>query len=168
MDERRHRTGRTRGPRPRSPGNAALARDWAWELASVEDLGCSRREVELRLRGVVDALVGLMLAESFSAQLAREVGASLVGLNATAPEALRRTLLLLTDRLLDGQPMSAEAGRHRLTRLLIELTAGWAEAAHRHVRTAQDEIHSAFGAARQHRPRDSATSPNPWFGEPRR
>jgi hypothetical protein len=156
---------RRRRARPRSPGNAALARDWAWELASVEHMGCSRREVELRLRGVVDTLVGMLLAESFSAQLARQIGANLVGLNATKPEALRRTLLLLTDRLLDGQPMSAEAGRDRLTRLLIELTAGWAEAAHRHVLTAPDEIHCAFGATQQHQPQDSAPSPNPWFSE---
>jgi hypothetical protein len=139
-----------------------LIRDWAWELASVEYVGLSRAEIELRLRGQVDTLLGLLHAESFSACPARQVGAYLVDLNATQPEALRRTLLLLTDRLLTDQPINPEAGRYRLSRLVIELATGWAEANERRIVTAQEEIHRAVDTARRDH-QHGKPPPNPWF-----
>ena len=112
MAERRRRTRRTRRPAPANPADVALARDWAWELSSVEYLGLSRAELELRLRGQV-------------------------------PEALRRTLLLLTDRLLANQPITAEAAQYRLSRLLIELTSGWVDAAKAHHRPTLVRVNGA-------------------------
>jgi hypothetical protein len=158
--EGRRRKGKTRPDRPPASASAALTRAWAWELASVEYLGVSRGEIELRLRGQLDTLVGLLLADPFSPQPARQVGADLVDLKATQSEALRRTLLLLTDRLLTDQPISAEAGRYRLSRLLIELAVGWVDASHRSILTAQEELHRAVDTARD---RDRAPRANPWF-----
>ena len=122
-----------------------------------------RATAQAALRGVNAAVVGLLLAEPFSAQPAGQVGAYLVELNATRAEALRRTLLVLTDRLLVGQPISPEAGGYRLSRLLIELATGWADAVHRHILAAQEEIHRAFDTARRDQQQDGQPPPNPWF-----
>jgi hypothetical protein len=157
-EQRRRPTRRPRRlPSSRTQG---LAEDWAWELSAVGYLPVKRIEAELALRGQADILVAALLSEPFRPQPAAAVGEYLVGsLEVTGAEALRRTLVLLGDRLLDGLPLSAEAGRYRLIRSLAELAAGWGEALRERILTEQEAVHRAAQTAR----RD--TDPhNPWFG----
>ena len=145
--------------RPLSSPGQELAESWAWELSAAGYLPMARGEAKFLLRGQVDVLLAALLAEPFHARPAGEVGAYLVSMQVTGSEALRRTLVLLGERLLDGQPISAEAGRHRLLRLLAELAAGWAETVREQILAGQEAVHRAARSA--HR---DASAPNPWFG----
>jgi hypothetical protein len=156
-EQRRRRTRRRR--RPLSSPREELAESWAWELSAAGHLPMTRGEAEFLLRGQIDILLTALLAEQFHPQPAGEVGAYLVSMQATGSEALRRTLVLLGERLLDGQPISAEAGRHRLLRLLAELAAGWVEAVREHILASQETVHRAAQNAH-----DDTLPPNPWFG----
>jgi hypothetical protein len=159
---RRRRSGRGRPPTSTA---GALAREWAWELRAAGLLQLGSGELELLLRSQADALVRALHADPFVPDPARRIGAYLVvGLQATGPDALQRTFLLLTSRLLDGSPLSPEAARHRLNQLLGEFIAGWAEAAHARTLAAQEDLRRALEIARQDRDTDPPPDPgNPWF-----
>jgi hypothetical protein len=160
MTPGRRNSGRRRPP---SSTAAALAREWAWELHAAGLLHLTRGELELLLRSQAGLLLRTLHAEPFVPDPARRVGAYLVALQAAGPDALQRTFLLLTTRLLDDSPLSPEAARHRLDHLLGELIAGWAEAAHTLTLTAQEDLRRALDTAR-HDPRRLPPDPgNPWF-----
>jgi hypothetical protein len=161
IDQRRHRR-RVRRLRPvPASAEAALAADLAWELSLVAHLPTGRTELELGLRGQVEILLNALVDEPFQPHRGAEVGAYLVGIQATGSEALRRTLLLLADRLPRHLP-STEAARYRVTRLLVEVAAGWADAARERPPAGRQ---TAFRAAPAAGPRAarSAQPPNPWF-----
>ena len=80
---------------------------------------------------------------------ARQVGADLAGFGATSSEALKQTLLVLGDHLLDDLPVRPVAGRYRLTHLLAELAAGWAEAVREDILAEQEVVHRAVDVARE-------------------
>jgi hypothetical protein len=134
---------------------AVLAKEWAWELRAAGLLRLTRPELELLLRSQADLLLRTLYAEPFVPDPARGAGAYLVGLQATGADALQRTFLLLTSRLLDESPFTAQSGRHRLDQLLGEFIAGWAEAMHDHILTVQEELRRDLDAAR----RDSRPGP---------
>jgi hypothetical protein len=161
MSRGRRRSGQGRPP----PSTvAALAREWAWELRAAGLLQLGSGELELLLRSQADLLVRALHADPFVPDPARGVGAYLVGLQATSPDALQRTFILLTTRLLDGSPLGPEAGRHRLDLILAELIAGWAEAAHAETLSAQEDLRRALDAARHDPDGDPPPNPgNPWF-----
>jgi hypothetical protein len=161
MSVGRRRSGR-RGP-PSSTA-AAIARAWAWELRAAGLLQLTRGELELLLRSQAELLLRILHAEPFVPDPARSVGTYVAGLQAVGPDALQRTFLLLTTRLLDDSPLGPEAGRHRLDHLLGEFIAGWAEATHAQTLAAQEDLRRALDTAR-HDPHDPPpTDPdNPWF-----
>jgi len=141
-----------RGPRRRRPPSstsAALAEAWACELRTAGLLQLTSAELELLLRSQADLLIRTLHAKPFVPDPARDVGAYLVEIQATGPDALQRTFLLLANRLLDDSPLTPQDGRHRLDQILGELIAGWAEALHAHVLSAQEELRRALEAARQ-------------------
>jgi hypothetical protein len=144
--------------RHRSPPTE-LARDWAWELAAAGLIQLTRAELELHLRGQVDRLLTLLHADPYRPAPAREVGAYLVGLEARDADALGRTFLLLSRRLLADSPLSQDGARDRLDRLLAELIAGWVEAQHTAIVAAQEDLRRAVDAAR----RRTNRSLGPWF-----
>jgi hypothetical protein len=159
----------TRRPGRRPPPSstiAKLAQDWAWELRAAGLLQLTGPELELLLRSQADLLLRTLHADPFVPDPARSAGRYLVEeLQATQPDALQRTFLLLTTRLLDGSPLGPEAGRHRLDRILGELIAGWAEAVHAHTLSAQEEFRRAVDIARDEpKPDPDPDDPtNPWF-----
>ncbi len=144
----------SRGPRrhgrrrPPSTAAAALARDWAWQLRAAGVLQLTGNELELHLRSQADLLIRTLYAEPFVPDPARLVGEYLVRMQATRPDALQRTFLLLTTRLLEDSPLAAQSGRHRLDQLLGELIGGWAEAVHAYTLAAQEDLRRALEAAR--------------------
>ena len=160
------RSGPRRPGRRRPPSTlaAALARDWAWELRTAGLLQLTGRELELLLRSQADLLVRTLYAEPFVPDPARSVGAFLVGLEATGPDALHRTFLLFAGRLLEDTSLPPQSGRHRLDQLLGEFIAGWAEAVHAHTLAAQEDLRRALDVARRGPGHDPPGDPtNPWF-----
>jgi hypothetical protein len=157
------------GRRRRPPSIAAtLAQEWAWLLRAAGLLQRTGPELELLLRSQADLLLRTLYADPFIPQPARGAGRYLVEeLQATQPDALQRSFLLLATRLLDGSPLAAEAGRHRLDHILGEFIAGWAEAVHAHTLTAQEEFRRAMDSARHEPKPDPDPDPddptNPWF-----
>ena len=147
---------------PPSSAAVALAADWAWELSSVDHVQLGRTELELGLRGQVEILRRALVGEPFQPQCGAGVGAYLVGLQATGAEALRRTLLLLAERLPGDLPISPEAARYRLTRLLVEIAAGWADAARGESPAGRTAVPGDLPAPRPGADR-AAEPPNPWF-----
>jgi hypothetical protein len=122
------------------------------------------RELELLLRSQTELLVRTLYAQPFVPGPARRAGAFLVELEATGPDALHRTYLLLAGRLLEDTSLPPQSGRHRLDQMLGEFIAGWAEAVHAHTLAAQEELRRALDLARRgpgdHPPGDPS---NPWF-----
>ena len=164
----------SRGPRrpgrrpPPSSTVAKLAQDWAWELRATGLLQLTGPELELLLRSQADLLLRTLHAEPFVPDPARGAGRYLVEeLQATQPDALQRTFLLLTARLLEGSPLESEAGRHRLDHMLGEFIAGWAEAVHAHTLSSQEEFRRAMDIALHEPKPDPDSDPdgpaNPWF-----
>ncbi|HVQ94292.1 MAG TPA: hypothetical protein VMU51_24850 [Mycobacteriales bacterium] len=147
----------SRRRRPPAGHSDELARAWAWELAAAGLIQLTRPELELHLRGQLDRLLTTLHADPYRPQPAREVGAYLVGLDAREPDALRRTYLLLSRRLLTETPLSQDGARDRLDRLLAELITGWIDAHHTATVTAQENLRRAAGAARRN------TNLGPWF-----
>jgi hypothetical protein len=124
-----------------------------------------RAEIELLLRGQVDTLIGALLGDPFSVQPARTVGAELVRMQIVETEALRRSLRLLNDRMLEDLPIDPDAGRYRLSQLLLELSVGWAEALRGYILSGQDDMQRAIEAARRGLggPPPATRPDNPWF-----
>jgi hypothetical protein len=159
-----------RGPRRRRPSgtSAALAEAWAGELRAAGLLQLTTAELELLLRSQAEVLIRTLHAKPFVPDPARQVGAYLVELQAMGPDALQRTFLLLANRLLDDSQLTPQAGRHRLDQILGELIAGWAEALHAHVLSAQEELRRALEAARQDPGGDAGDAPGGDAGGPDR
>jgi len=132
-----------------SSAAAAIAREWALQLVSAEYLPTGRSEAELFLRGQTDRLLGVLFDEPLYLQPARQVGADLAGFGATSSEALKQTLLVLGDHLLDDLPVRPVAGRYRLTHLLAEVAAGWADAVREDILAEQEAVHRAVDVARE-------------------
>jgi hypothetical protein len=143
MDRRR---GRRRTP---SSAAAAIAREWALQLVATAYLPMGRAEAELFLRGQTDRLLGVLFDEPLDLQPAHQVGTDLAGIGATSSEALKQTLQVLGDHLLDDLPTRPVAGRYRLTRLLAELAAGWADAVREDILAEQEAVHRAVDVARE-------------------
>jgi hypothetical protein len=124
-----------------------------------------RAEIELLLRGQVDTLIGALLGDPFTVHPARVVGAELVRMQIVETEALRRSLRLLNDRMLDDLPIDPDAGRYRLSQLLLELSVGWTEALRSYILSGQDDMQRAIEAARRGLgdPPPATRPDNPWF-----
>ena len=123
----------------------------------------SRAELELGLRQPAAQLLEVFAGDPFRPSPAREVGRQLVELGAVQPEALGRTVLLISDGLPADPTLSEHAQRSRRHQLVAQLVTGWAEAAREQILIAQDSLRAAVDTARAADP-----DGNPWFDDPSR
>lgn len=163
---RRPRPRRRRAAHDRSSAADALAQAWAWELAAAGIYQLTRPELELALRRPAGQLIDILNGDPYRPTDARAVGAYLITVHATGPEALRRSYLLLAERLPAHTALPAlpdAAPPHRLHHLLAELLAGWLEAVTIQTLAAQETLRTAVDSARSGQEPD-----NPWFdgGDP--
>lgn len=105
-----------------------LARDWAQAVASLAYRPTTRAEIELYLRSHLETLHDALLAQPFSAEPGRQIGASLVRIHLTKPETVEETLVLLADRLLTDLGLDTYTFQHQLNRLLGALAQGFTRA----------------------------------------
>ena len=105
-----------------------LARDWAQAVASLAYRPTTRAEIELYLRSHLETLHDALLAQPFSAEPGREIGASLIRIHLTKPETVEETLVLLADRLLTDLGLDTYTFQHQLNRLLGALAQGFTKA----------------------------------------
>jgi hypothetical protein len=105
-----------------------LARDWAQAVASLAYQPTTRAEIELYLRSHLETLHDALLAQPFSAEPGRDIGASLIRIHLTKPEAVEATLVLLADRLLTDLGLDTYTFQHQLNRLLGALAQGFTKA----------------------------------------
>ncbi|HVQ93370.1 MAG TPA: hypothetical protein VMU51_20185 [Mycobacteriales bacterium] len=105
-----------------------LARDWAQAVASLAYRPTARAEIELYLRSHLETLHDALLAQPFSAEPGRQIGASLVRIHLTKPETVEQTLVLLADRLLTDLGLDTYTFQHQLNRLLGALAQGFTRA----------------------------------------
>jgi hypothetical protein len=115
------------GPEDRTL-KSQLARDWAQAVASLAYKPTTRAEIELYLRGHLETLHDALLAEPFSAEPGRRIGASLVRIYLTKPETVEATLVVLADRLLTDLGLDTYTFQYQLNRLLGALAQGFCQA----------------------------------------
>lgn len=109
-------------------GKARLVREWARAVAPYAAVAVPRAEIELHLRGHLETLHDALLAEPVGRQPAAALGAALVELRLTRPEALEATLVVLADRLLTDLGLDGVTFAGPLNRVLGALAAGYARA----------------------------------------
>jgi hypothetical protein len=105
-----------------------LARDWAQAVASLAYRPTTRAEIEIYLRGHLETLHDALLAQPFTPEPGREIGASLVRIHLTKPETVEETLVLLSDRLLGDLGLDTYTFQPQLNRLLGALAQGFTRA----------------------------------------
>jgi hypothetical protein len=105
-----------------------LARDWAQAVASLAYRPTTRAEIELYLRSHLETLHDALLADPFSAEPGRQIGASLVRIYLTKPETVEETLVLLANRLLTDLGLDTYTFQPQLNRLLGALAQGFCKA----------------------------------------
>jgi hypothetical protein len=121
----------TRGwsrPGPDGPGKSRLAREWATALVPAAPAGRLRAEIELHLRRHLETMHDALLAEPVDRAAAAAVGAALVELGMTRPEAVAATVALLADRLLADLGLDEVTFGAGLHALLGALAGGYAGA----------------------------------------
>jgi hypothetical protein len=117
------------GPWQQVPaGKPALARDWATALGPYAPDGTARPELQLHLRRHLEALHDALLAEPPDTAAAAGVGAGLVGLGLTDPEAVAGTVAVLGDRLLAELGLDEATFHTALHRVLGGIAGGYARA----------------------------------------
>jgi hypothetical protein len=130
------------GPDDRTP-KSQLARDWARAVAMLAYRPTSRAEIELHLRGYLETLHDALLSEPFAAEPARGIGADLVGIHLTKPEAIEVTLVVLADRLLADLGLDTYTFQPHLNRLLGALALGYTKALRDRVLADQEQVYRA-------------------------
>jgi hypothetical protein len=109
-------------------GKPALARDWAKALSPHAPEGTARPELQLHLRRHLEAMHDALLAEPPDTGAAAKVGAALVELGLTDPDAVAETVAVLGDRLLAELGLDEATFHAALHRLLGAIAAGYARA----------------------------------------
>ena len=117
------------GPQPdEGHGKARLVREWARAVAPYAATTLPRAEIELHLRGHLETLHDALLAEPVDRDRAVALGAALVELRLSRPEALEATVVVLADRLLADLGLDGMTFAGPLNRVLGALAAGYAGA----------------------------------------
>jgi hypothetical protein len=106
-------------------GKPALAHDWA---QAVTPAGPPRADLELQLRRHLETLHDALLAVPPDKGAAGRVGAALVALGLSDPDALGATVAVLGDRLLPELGLDEVTFAGPLHTLLGALAAGYARA----------------------------------------
>lgn len=103
-------------------------REWARSVAPYAAVTVPRAEIELHLRGHLETLHDAVLAEPVDRARAAAIGAALVELRLTRPEALEATVVVLADRLLADLGLDGVTFAGPLNQVLGALAAGYARA----------------------------------------
>jgi EAL domain-containing protein (putative c-di-GMP-specific phosphodiesterase class I) len=132
-------------------GTAVFAWEWAREVVGTSWVPDDRTVVAERLRLLTAHAVDALLAEVFPVAAGHEIGAGLVAAGFVAPEALGRTLYLLSSRLLGDTGLDADDARLRanLAELLGAVGVGFSRAARERTLAEQDAIRHSELVARQ-------------------
>jgi PAS domain S-box-containing protein len=123
-----------------------IARAWQAAIARTGPLLDGEDEYQ-RLLALVDQAGRALLAEPFDRVASRAIGAALIALHYSGPEALSRTQEVLAEQLLAAVPAQRRlALQPRLNTLLAELAAGFFEQARDTILAEQEAIRSALFA----------------------
>jgi hypothetical protein len=138
---------------------SGLAHDWALAVADLAPAGTTRAEVELHLRGHLEALHDALLAEPFRAEPGRRIGAELIDIHLRAPVVLESTVVILADRLLDELGLDTYTFQPSLNRILAAIAHGYTRTLRDRVLTEQEQVYSAALAV--HRGPSTMYEPGP-------
>lgn len=132
------------GPPTRS-GRGELARLWAKALDDTAYVPTARKDLERTLRALLDELVDIVGARSFSPTAAREVGVALVAEHFTAEQSVSRTVELLGEAL-PAQPELQGVDRlpGKVIAVLGALAAGFAAALRVRTLDQQEQVKRAL------------------------
>jgi PAS domain S-box-containing protein len=126
------------------PRRDAIADRWFEAVTRTSFAPFSAKEVRQRLRDLTDQVIKLLLTEPLEPCQAEEIGASLVRLRYTQPEALGRTQEVLAQQVVEGLPANQVAAlQPRLTTLLARLAAGFCRQLRETILADQEQIRRA-------------------------
>jgi diguanylate cyclase (GGDEF)-like protein/PAS domain S-box-containing protein len=122
---------------------------WAQALMGTSYVPMTSAEVEGRLYGYTERLVGALLSDPFDPSAARSVGVDLVAVHFTSAESLARTVDLIGDEILDILRLGNTPGWHgRVAALQGALCSGFVQAARKRTLDEQEAIRQAVLDAR--------------------
>jgi DNA-binding PadR family transcriptional regulator len=135
----------------------AFADEWSSELRSTGTVPLSRQERDRMFTELTDALHNAMATDA-PEPAARHVGTELVTAGFTTPEALGRTISLVSSRLPDQGTTAVTSGR--VTALVEHLAAGFVQALTGQILAAQDSVRAAglHAYTRAQQPRSSTAA----------
>lgn len=148
-------TGRGNGPKvaPTGVQVAVFAWEWARALAGTSWVAADRTEVADLLRGLTMELADALERDPFNPAAGVPVGEALVTAGFAAPDALARTLPLLTERLLADLGLAARIDaplwRGRMSRLAGMVSLGFVRAVRDRTLDQQEAIRASVLVARQ-------------------
>ncbi len=129
---------------------SAIADRWFEAIACTSFAPLSAKAVQQHLRGLTDQVIALLLTEALDPCQAEAIGASLVHLHYTAPEALGRTQEVLVQQLVGDLPANQVALlQPRLATLLAHLAVGFCQQTHTTILSHQEQIRLAVTAELQ-------------------
>ncbi|HEX2298868.1 MAG TPA: EAL domain-containing protein [Pseudonocardiaceae bacterium] len=134
---------RTRGARP--DARIRLARAWWAAISTTNSVPMSDGQVEDFLAGLLDRLIDVLGQHPYHPQAAAQVGVQLVAKGFTGRQGLARSMKVLTQEL-PGQPelRTVEDLTGKVTVLLGELAAGYAQALRRRMLDQQEDLKRAI------------------------
>jgi PAS domain S-box-containing protein len=123
-----------------------IAEGWYQALAATPTfVPLKATQIRQRLIELTNQIIALLLAESIACDDSQAIGAALVELRYTQPEAVSRTLQVLADQLVQGlTPAQMVALQPRLSGLLGEIAAGFLRCTCETILAEQDQIHTAL------------------------
>ncbi|WP_238016275.1 bifunctional diguanylate cyclase/phosphodiesterase [Dactylosporangium sp. AC04546] len=126
------------------PALSDLARQWVAAVRQTGYLDLGADALQRRFAELTGRLAEALRREPFDPSDAEQVGAAIVGLGLTSPEALRRSVAIIArlPALLDDKPDEQRAGE-----LLGALAAGFARAGRQRVLDDQERIRRAWSRA---------------------
>jgi diguanylate cyclase (GGDEF)-like protein/PAS domain S-box-containing protein len=125
---------------------AEFVAEWARAIADTSYVSLSAAQLRVFAGGLTDTLVTLIDEPSYDAAAARRIGEAMIAAHCTGAETLRRTLVLLGDRLPDLRPSTAD---RRVTRIVGDVAAGYAAALRDLTLAEQDAISRAVFATQR-------------------
>ncbi len=125
-----------------------LARRWTLSTSSVVYIPKPAEDVEALLLGFLDQLLDALVAPEFSLTAGMRVGDRLVAEGFSQPEALSRTLDVLTEGLLEDVTATPDTELARRTVMLLgALSTGFASGLRRHTLDQQETLNHALSTA---------------------
>ena len=118
----------------------AFARAWAGAVAGTTFVPGGHPHTHTVLHGLVERLAAALVADPLDTDAGRQVGVELVAAKISDPEALGRSLTLLSQRFIPELGVTAPDAPDKLDALLGAMAAGFADALRRHALAEQDSV----------------------------